>query len=372
MPDNGKITLDPQARKDASDEISRLLSSVSFMKQLLDGGNLNRDEAECHLKLIRHGHDSLSGLLGADPLSKDLSDAYAMLRDANMKIADLESRLGKETTAASMAARMAVLEDWFCTWYKLSGFHYMSLTHGRYGIGFDSSDEIEHAPVSPESITFGDRELAVRIAGAVPYAFEKADLKRDTFHDNLLDTQRNHELLAALITGAFPGARITGFRSHSDGPGEYMLRVEGFVSWADIEAWHGKILALASERAVNAGKFYVRVAELAGRLASRTYTSHVEKARLMEDRQELARLRTVTLLWDRVCDAQKEDDDSDACGHDIVLSWDAGSGNINTKTFKRGTGYAAIGAWFASAFDIDVARDLTGEEPKDGNRTEGE
>lgn len=364
MPDNKSLNLSQEDRAAAIEEASKLLSSISFMRSLLSEGKFNSEEAACHLSLMRHGYDGLARLFGMDLLSKDLDKAYAMLRDANGRVSELEAQLGQGTTAAAAAARLSQLEDWFCTWYQLSGFHYMTLKYNKYGLSFETSDEIEHPPVTPEDIHFGDRALAVKIAPVVPYAFGDFDKKKDTFHDNLYDTQKNHDAMLALFAQSFPGVRFHGFRSHTDGPNEFMLRAEGFVPWEDIEKWHGRIVKTAEETAGrNTGKLYVRIAELAGRLSNRTYTSHAGTDMVKADRAELARIRTIARLWDQVTDLRLKDGmDAEKTSEKLDLEYDVQENERHGHTFKKGTRYASIEKWFADTFGLDVAKDLVGEK----------
>lgn len=366
MPDNKSLGLTQEARDGAIDEISKLLSSLSFMKALLSEGRFNQDEAKCHMSLLRHGYDGLAGLFRMDLLSKELDEAYAMLRRANGEVTDLKLQLGQGVTASAAASKLEQLEQWFCTWYQLSGFHYMTITQNRYGLSFDSSDEIEHPPIAPEDVNFGDKALAVKIAHVIPYAFGSADLKRDTFHDNLLDTQANHDLLIKIFAQAFPDVRIQGFKSHVDHPGEFMLRASGFVGWEDIQKWHDRIVKTAEETAGrNTGLYYVRVAEIAGRLASRVYTSHADKSMIQKDREELARVRSIVGLWDQVTGARLSDN-AEKSSKDIVLK----VSEEETHTFPAGTEYADVQEWFGNRFDLDPVRDLIGEKESRSGKEE--
>ncbi len=364
MPDNKKLDLSQDDRSSAIDEISKLLSSLSFLRTLLSERACNTDEAVCHLSLLRHGYDGLAGLFKLDPLSSELEKAYAMCREANGRAADLESQLALGTTAAAASAKLSQLEDWFCTWYQLSGLHYATLEYGKYGLSFETSDEIEHEPVTPEDIHFGDHALAVKIAPAVPYAFRDFDKKTDTFHDNLRDTQKNHDALLELFTETFPGVRFHGFRSHSDGPNEFMLRAKGFVPWEDIEKWHDRTVKAAEEMAGrNTGRIYVKIAEIASRLASRTYTSHAGADMVKADREELARLRTVARLWDQVTDLRLKDGmDAEKTSEKLELEWAVQPNEAHGHTFRKGTQYKDIKEWFSEEFHIDAVKDLIGEK----------
>lgn len=368
MPDNEKLGLTQQERADAIQEIARLRSQTEFLSELIRTGNCNADEAKCHMTLIRQVHDSLAGLLHTDALSKDLDDAYASCRAANARVRELEKQLGEDVTAQAAVSRLQACESWFQAWYKLCGFDYMSLEWGPYGLSFKSSSEIDHRGDDPENITFGNRELAVMIAPLVPYEFLNYDLKRDTFHDSLKDTQANHDKLDGLFIRTFTGARIFSFTSHLDG-NDRLLRIEGHVPWESIEKWHGTMLEKAAKLPRPTGRLYVEKAELASRLASRAYTSHIDKKQLAEDRTRIAWLRLVTGLWDQAMERLGE------CGKtasQVKISWTLpGQDTPMEHTFSKGATKARIGRWFAESFKLDWKADLDeGNLPKNNKDEE--
>ena len=358
MPDNTKLELTEQAHADALDEIEQLLSSVRFMGELAKQRKLNTDEATCHLGLIRHAHDNLASLLQVDPLSTALTDSTRMLREANNRIHELEAKLGSDVTAAAAMARLKACEDWFSTWYQLCGWHYMSLDWKPYGLAFDTSDQVEHESDAPEEIMFGDRDMAVKIAPCVPYVFKNYDTKKDTFHDYLLDTQANHEALEKLFMSTFPNARIFAFKSHLDGT-DRLLRCEGQVPWEDLEKWHKDILTAAGKLDRPTGKFYMQKADLATRLASRTYARHAGKGPLTNDRARLAWLRIVTGLWDQVMAALNG---ASQLSTSINISATYPDGTPIEHKFYTGATKRSIGAWFNEQFKCDWTVDLDGSD----------
>lgn len=359
MADNKALGLTPQERADAIEEIKKLHSQTAFLAELLQMDKCNADEAKCHMDLIRHAHDSLAGLLKTDALSTALDQAHATCREYSARIHELEGQLGSGTTAAAAMARLKQCEDWFSTWYQMLGWHWMKTDWGPYGLQFETSEEIEHPPVLPENTTFGDKTLAVAIDGTVPYEFLNYDLKKDTFHDFILDTQANHERILDLFKRTFPGARVHKFMSYSDSGG-MLLRAEGSVPWEDIEKWHAAILEAGEKlNAGRTGKFYIEKLELASRLASRTYVSHADKKQVAEDRSRLAWLRAVTELWEQAMTQLK--DRKSAKSHGLFVSTSALGKELKIEhAFPAGTKKPDVGTWFASQFMLDWERDLDG------------
>lgn len=355
MPDNKTITLTKDEVDKALGTIKKIQEQTQFLAHLISNGICGETEASTHMSLLRFGHDDLAKILKTDVVSAELEKSYAMCREANAKIDALQKQLAENVSAEGAAEKLRGLAAWFATWYQLSGFHYMTVNHGPYGLAFDSSDEIEHAYADASDIRISDKVLGMNIQGLVPYAFGGPgwDLRKDTFHDCLLDTDGNRSKLMELLASAFPNARIHAFKSHLDGK-EYMLRMSGTVPWQDIQDWHDKLSALAEERASrNNGRYYARIAEIRMALASSRWKKENGEA-AKELRAELKSLKIITDAWDMICDIKT--DDSGKLLDDAVINL----GPDETHTFKKGRKLAAVSEWLADKFGLDICRDLIG------------
>lgn len=356
MPDNKKIPMTVEEREDAIQTIRTLHSQTGFLAQLLDADAVGESEAITHMSLMRHSYDDLAALLRTDPISKDLEQAHAMCREANERVREMESRLGQSVTADAAMSKLKTLEEWFAAWWELSGFHYMQISWLQWGIQFESSDDIDHPNIQPGDITFGDKELALQAAPVVPYLFHGIDVRKDTYHDELLLTSGNVAKLQERILAAFPNFRLTGCSSHVDGS-DLLLRLNGIVPWTDIEKWRDRVLAEAAKLPPrNTGKYFVELSTLERRMANKTANKDWPKDILMQQRKRLNYLRTVCGLWTRIQDACGEDTRT---GNDLDLVWSMG-GKAYNKFFKSGTEYDMMAAWIAKEFALDVTRDLTG------------
>ena len=172
MPDNKKIPMTPEERSDAVQVIRKLRARTMFLARLLDADAVGESEANVHMSLMRQSYDDLAALLRTDAISRELDETHALCRKANARVRELEAQSGKSITAEAAVSRLKALTDWFATWWKLSGFHYMETTWLQWGIQFRSSHEIDHRNARGANIRFGDKELAMQVGPVVPYLFE--------------------------------------------------------------------------------------------------------------------------------------------------------------------------------------------------------
>lgn len=376
MPDNKPLCLSEDDRLLAVDEITKSREQLRFMAELLKNGDFRSDECRTHMALMRHTYDSLSQIFKTDVLSGELERAYAACREANNRISQLEAQLGAGVTASASEARLREVQSWFETWYQLYGLHYVTLQWFASGLQFETSDQVDKNTGDPENITFGDRQLAIRIKQLVPYGMVNYNLREDTFHDNLLDTEANRSLLAKTFRNNFPNVRIHGFESYANNGRDMFLRLKGFIPWSDIENWHRSVLEAwaAMPKPENCGRYYVEKAAIESRLASKLYTGHAGAGQIQADRDRLKYLRDLTKLWDEFCDIrpQRTEHRRTALTTTCPIRLEnrtIGKDAVNVD-FPAGARWAQIEAWFEKTFDLDIKRDLTGEDAKEANTSE--
>ena len=369
MPDNKKIPMTPEERSDAVQVIRRLHNQTMFLARLLDADAVGESEANVHMSLMRQSYDDLAALLRTDAISRELDETHALCRKANARVRELEAQSGKSITADAAMSRLKTLTDWFATWWKLSGFHYMETTWLQWGIQFRSSHEIDHRNARGANIRFGDKELAMQVSPVVPYLFDNVDLRKDTHHDDLRLTSENVEKLRNKITTVFPGFRFTSCTGRMDHD-EMLMELNGIVPWADVEAWRNKALAEAAKLPPrNTGKYFVELAGLERSLNNERGTADWPKNLILKDRDRLNYLRAVCGLWTTMQDTCRG---QPAIKDDLTLDW-VMDGKACSKFFKSGTEYDTMASWIAKEFALDVKADLIGTvsdyAPKDGGLT---
>lgn len=375
MPDNKPLDLSENDRLLAVDEITKSREQLRFMAELLKNGDFRSDECRTHMALMRHAYDSLSQIFKTDVLSGELERAYTACQEANNRISQLEAQLGAGVTASASEARLREVQSWFETWYQLYGLHYVTLQWFAHGLQFETSDQIDKNTGDPENITFGDRQLAIRIKQLVPYGMVNYDKREDTFHDNLLDTEANRNLLSKTFRNNFPNVRIHGFESCAGNGSDMFLRMKGFIPWSDIENWHTEILKAwaAMPKPENCGRYYVEKAAIESRLASKLYTGHAGPGQIQADRDQLKYLRDLTKLWDDLCDMRRHRTERRNAA--LITTCPIKLDNVTVGkdtvaiSFPAGARWAQVEAWLEKTFNLDIKRDLAGEDAKEANNS---
>lgn len=237
---DGPVDLTPENTEKAAKAMADMMHSLQFFYERLKSGTLHRADVKTHIGLLRYGFNDLNELLdGGQFLSEKLEETIAMLREANGKIKLLESQSGANVTAINGQAFINYMQDALTTWYELSGFHFGSSSISVRGITLDMSDELEDEYTGEErcNMSLGRKDIAIKVAHRTPWQFGSGyDIHTDGLRMSLLDTDNNRKRLMNLFASVFPDSHIYGFTSRSN-RNLYMLRVNVFVPFTDIERW---------------------------------------------------------------------------------------------------------------------------------------
>lgn len=352
---NPNINFPPEKLQKTVDVIQEIRSQVAFLQTLLEKNACGATDVKTHMGLLRHRYDDLAALFGYDGVSRALDQAHSDNRAANLEIAELKRRLGKKTTAQGASSRLNALEQAFHTWRRLCGFDYVSTGWTQYSLTLEFTSHIDHQDDDDDkdnngADSFGDRDLAGRIRKKVPYRFGKGsdwDLKKDSFHDDMLDTDKNREKLKDLLTSTFPGASVHGFSSHRDGQW-YLLRMKGAVPWEAIETWLASVDPKAAD---DEGMYYVRLREIQATLASDRFMKDLGPAIERNLLRDAEKCQLAIAAYERWKAAPK-----DGGGHlleDLRLEGPDGAFLIG-----RGLGTNASMERLELTFGLDAQRDL--------------
>lgn len=237
---DGPVSLTPENTEKAAKTMTDIIHSLQFFHEMLKSGTLYKADVKTHIGMLRYGFNDLNELLdGGQFLSEKLEETVTLLQKANRKIKLLESQSGANVTAVNGQTFIKHMEDALATWYELSGFHFGSSSINVRGITLDMSDELEHKYPDEErcDVSFGRKDIATKIAHRTPYRFGSGyDIHTDGLRMSLLDTDNNRKRLKDLFTSVFPNSHICGFAPRSN-KNLYMLRVNVFVPFTDIERW---------------------------------------------------------------------------------------------------------------------------------------
>lgn len=354
---NDPVTLDDTMKQKALQAIRDLRDQSQFFAQLIAAGNLHENSLRTHMGLLRHQHDDLAQCFELPVLNQELEDAYASCRQANAKVAELEKCMGEGLTTRNALARMRLTEEWLQSWYTLRGFQYAKLEWGSFGIRAEFSSDIDKPDSDRVGDHSGNREFKAKVEHIVPYLFgNEWDKREDSFHDELLDTERNRHNIKDLVRTDFPDARVIKISSRIDHK-DYLLRFEADFPWEDIERWHDRVLAEAAKQpSYFGGEWFARIALLKKNKSDKSYRKYASPEVIRSDEKELKVLEEVTATWKSLVN--------------LSLCGGAPNGRIDTaitvnllgasRHFEAGAPCSQLADFICRTAGCDMKKDLAG------------
>lgn len=237
------VPLSKEAHSKCLKTVESLYSQTAYLHERLKQNNLRKSDIQTLLSLFRYGFNDLNeALAGGQFLDDALEQAKADLRAANSRIRKLEAETGQNLSGTQVRSGIMHMSGVINAWYELCGFRYAAETINHMGLSLEFSYETDSLTKQAairerlESIEQGDRAFARKAVHFINYLFDEDsefDLYRDTYHNELLDTDKNRNLIQKLITGAFPNARVTGYDIRRD-RSQYLLRPRVYIDFDDI------------------------------------------------------------------------------------------------------------------------------------------
>lgn len=228
------LSLSEEEKQKVIKTIKEAIDSLSFFCQrLADGADMN--DVHTHMSLLEHTVSDLSPLVGYDSvLAEELERRHAKIRELNLRVRELEEQRGKEVSATAASAALRRYENDFSAWYEALGFRYASTTFTAYGLRAEITAELNHC--RSDRLTTS-KELHNALSAILPFITESPDwdIVHDHYHSELLDTDKNREMMKRVIKESFPSARITSFISRANDFDSFSLRCDVFLPYPDIE-----------------------------------------------------------------------------------------------------------------------------------------
>ncbi len=222
--------LDADQRAVAANTLRELQMGVNVLAQTFrDQGLLPAQLTKSVLSVAEHRIADLGRLAGVSTNSEaDIAARSASLREANLRIQELESQVGAQTGAATLAEALSHYAQRVEDWWEREGLGYVrSFSFGRHGQlelelsctptgGFLLSSHSETPITDAQEKALWLRTLAER--GFVL-------LEGTTLDDCAVkDCDASRECLLALLTRALPSASVTEFRQLRHRKGGFALR----------------------------------------------------------------------------------------------------------------------------------------------------
>ena len=193
------LQLQENKLKHAQKLLADMIHSLDFFRQKLSESP-DMNDVHTHMGLFESYFSELTPLVGYQSvLTEEYQNRYAHIRQLNAEVKRLEEKLGKGISPEGISSKLREYDDAIRCFYGALGFQYASLENCTcYGIRYR--------------------------------------IYRDTYHAELLDTDKNKALIQTLFQKEFPGCQFHSFESRRNDFDSYSLRFTMFLPYKDIQA----------------------------------------------------------------------------------------------------------------------------------------
>lgn len=232
MSDKKIISLDKDAKEVCLSAIKDISSQLSFMYDLIKTNKLDEEMRDTLSNLFEYRMRDISKKTGYDGLStKVVEEKHKAIREANLKIRELEKQIGSEDLTDKIQPQIKYLSELISKWWDIEGFNYIrEMNFGRYGVlevelGFsfnDFSSRYSDKPVTKKE------QHKTWIEEVKERGFAVAHKKGDGYM--LVDCESNRQLLISMIKNKFPSAKITKIENYRIlGSDEMLFQIRGLT-----------------------------------------------------------------------------------------------------------------------------------------------
>lgn len=229
------LNLNASDIRKANNLLKNAIDSLQFFYVRLND-NPTMTDVHTHMGLFEHYHTELSDIVNYDSVLKEEQEKrHIALRKANMEIHRLNQLLGNGISPEGISTKLKDYDNAIRNWYGAHGFQYARLKeYTAYGIIYEFNDELQYEPDNGCSSRKEWTETFTKAYELIAKDNTVFDIYRDTYHAELLDTDKNKKLITDLITKSFPEAQIREFRSRMNDFDSYSLRFTVYLPYSDI------------------------------------------------------------------------------------------------------------------------------------------
>ena len=203
--------------------------ALSALQQLLTKEDLDADYAKTLLGLVELNMADVSERIGVPTETQaEIEERFALISAANLRIDELERQLGEAAQIDSVIFGIKLLEEKFRHWWKTQGFgHTSKFSIDLYGVKATLSGSLSGNLSSIFSDTpVSDKENKMSLLNSLVeqgYVLSGIDNK-DKREVELIDCDKNRELITRLISDQFPSAVICSISNFSRQNGILLIR----------------------------------------------------------------------------------------------------------------------------------------------------
>lgn len=227
LPEDPHIVLNPDQLAVAGKAIRDLGGAMVTLQQgLRDANGVPEELAVSCLKVSEYYLKDLAKALGIQTNgTKELEERHAMLREANLRIRELEAQLGRGQSAQLTQLSVKALAERVNYWWRRDGFGHVSKTDfGSYGVMLDLSCTLFGRFLLLDSNTpVSDREAKARWYASLAERGFVLVVEKGEREPSVDDCDASREALRQLIVAKLPSAKIQKF-DNQGARGNHVLR----------------------------------------------------------------------------------------------------------------------------------------------------
>lgn len=196
--------------------------------QWLKEGSLSKDMSQKLPSLIEIHFSTIAEKLDyASYLAEEKEKRYVEIRNANIRIQELEEQLGSAKPLDGLQEQLKFLHDQVNAWWSDKGFNHISeyqfSPYGGYHLQFHFMLESRRYSFLSDTPETDRIETKQHVENLRQMGFEFLSDKNGK--NQVLDTDNNRKLLLKFLKDRFPSLKIHGFKNWStDKEGVYILR----------------------------------------------------------------------------------------------------------------------------------------------------
>lgn len=197
----------------------------------------NKTDVHTHIGLFEAYLTDLAKLVDYESvLTEEREQRYKELREANTEIHRLNRLLGNGTSPDSVSSKLRLYDDVIRLWYGAHGFQYASLKeYTAFGITYDFNYELQYEADEGCSSRKEWGSIFQNAFDIIATKNSPFNIYHDTYHAELLDTDKNKQLIEELLFNNFPNYNIHSYQSRKNDFGSYSLRFVVNIPYQDIE-----------------------------------------------------------------------------------------------------------------------------------------
>ena len=206
-----KVELNEDEKEVVLKTVKEAHFAIQQLYNWLNGETLTEEMKETLVSLVDYKVSDIGEVLGVDTKSKEkVEEKHAEIRKANLKIRELEEKIGKNNPIEGLKEQLKALSTLVQEWWKKDGFGYVkNIKFTQYG-GFEAELGVSfHSFSSTFSKTpASDRRTKKEWIQSLKDKGYQLYEKEKSLDIELIDCPENRELIEDEIETRFPSALV--------------------------------------------------------------------------------------------------------------------------------------------------------------------